>query len=92
MGAYLDGRLLTNGIAFQFHRSLTRQEFGEHGALDVALALKKAGMGRFLGVSGTFPFSNLVEQIEMGVFDAFRIPYSAPQREHEDRFVISSFS
>jgi hypothetical protein len=29
----------------QFHRSLTRQEFGEHGALDVALALKKAGTG-----------------------------------------------
>ena len=90
MGAYLDGRLLTNGIAFQFHRSLTRQEFGEHGALDAALALKKEGKVRFLGVSGTLP--NLVEQIEMGVFDAFQIPYSALQREHEDRFVISSFS
>ena len=33
-------------------------------------------------MSGTLP--NLVEQIEMGVFDAFQIPYSALQREHED--------
>jgi aryl-alcohol dehydrogenase-like predicted oxidoreductase len=65
----------------QFHRSLTRSEFEEHGALEAALALKKAGKVRFIGVSGTLP--NLVEQIEMGVFDAFQIPYSALQREHE---------
>jgi aryl-alcohol dehydrogenase-like predicted oxidoreductase len=66
----------------QFHRSLTRSEFEEHGALDAALALKKAGKVRFIGVSGTLP--NLVEQIEMGIFDAFQIPYSALQREHEE--------
>src|SRR5260370_26467240 len=65
----------------QFHRSLTRSEFEEHGALDAALALKKEGKVRFLGVSGTLP--NLGEQIQMGVFDAFQIPYSAVQREHE---------
>jgi aryl-alcohol dehydrogenase-like predicted oxidoreductase len=66
----------------QFHRSLTRSEFEEHGALEAALALKKAGKVRFIGVSGTLP--NLVEQIEMGVFDAFQIPYSALQRDHEE--------
>lgn len=66
----------------QFHRSLTRSEFEEHGALEAALALKKAGKVRFIGVSGTLP--NLVEQIEMGIFDAFQIPYSALQREHEE--------
>jgi aryl-alcohol dehydrogenase-like predicted oxidoreductase len=66
----------------QFHRSLTRSEFEEHGALEAALALKKAGKVRFIGVSGTLP--NLVEQIEMGSFDAFQIPYSALQREHEE--------
>ncbi len=66
----------------QFHRSLTRSEFEEHGALEAALALKKAGKVRFIGVSGTLP--NLVDQIEMGVFDAFQIPYSALQREHEE--------
>src|SRR5216683_3982175 len=66
----------------QFHRSLTRREFEEHGALEAALALKKEGKVRLVGVSGTLP--NLVEQIEMGVFDAFQIPYSALQREHEE--------
>jgi aryl-alcohol dehydrogenase-like predicted oxidoreductase len=66
----------------QFHRSLTRSEFEEHGALVAALALKQAGKVRFIGVSGTLP--NLIEQIEMGVFDAFQIPYSALQREHEE--------
>ncbi len=66
----------------QFHRSLTRREFEESGALETALALKKEGKVRFIGVSGTLP--NLVEQIEMGVFDAFQIPYSALQREHEE--------
>jgi aryl-alcohol dehydrogenase-like predicted oxidoreductase len=66
----------------QFHRSLTRREFEEHGALEAALALKREGKVRFIGVSGTLP--NLVEPIEMGVFDAFQIPYSALQREHEE--------
>ena len=65
----------------QFHRSLTRSEFEEHGALETALELKKTGKVRFIGVSGTLP--NLFEQLEMGVFDAFQIPYSALQREHE---------
>jgi hypothetical protein len=48
----------------QFHRSLTRREFEEHGALEAALALKREGKVRFIGVSGTLP--NLVEPIEMG--------------------------
>jgi aryl-alcohol dehydrogenase-like predicted oxidoreductase len=65
----------------QFHRSLTRREYEEHGALEAALALKKEGKVRFIGVSGTLP--NLDQQIDMGVFDAFQIPYSAIQREHE---------
>ena len=71
----------------QFHRSLTRNEFGQHGALDTALALKKEGKVRFIGVSGTLP--NLYEQIEMGVFDAFQIPYSALQREHEKHRLVA---
>lgn len=66
----------------QFHRSLTRQEFEEHGALAALQDLQREGKVRFIGVSGTLP--NLAEQIAMGVFDAFQIPYSALQREHED--------
>jgi aryl-alcohol dehydrogenase-like predicted oxidoreductase len=66
----------------QFHRSLTKEEFEKDGALQEALKLRDEGKVRFVGVSGTLP--NLLEQIEMGVFAAFQIPYSALQREHED--------
>jgi aryl-alcohol dehydrogenase-like predicted oxidoreductase len=66
----------------QFHRSLTRREFEEQGALQELQTLQREGTVRCIGVSGTLP--NLDEQIAMGVFDAFQIPYSALQREHED--------
>ena len=66
----------------QFHRSLSRQEFDAEGALGEALALRDEGKVRFVGVSAVLPTLN--EQIDMGVFDAFQIPYSALQREHED--------
>jgi aryl-alcohol dehydrogenase-like predicted oxidoreductase len=66
----------------QFHRSLTRAEFEKDGALQETLKLKAEGKVRFIGVSGTLP--NLIEQIATGVFDAFQIPYSALQRDHED--------
>jgi aryl-alcohol dehydrogenase-like predicted oxidoreductase len=72
----------------QFHRSLTRHELEKDGALQEALKLKGEGKVRFLGVSGTLP--NLVEQIEMGVFDAFQIPYSALQRDHEDVITLAA--
>lgn len=72
----------------QFHRSLTQREFEAEGALQTLLDLQREGKVRFIGVSGTLP--NLDEQIGMGVFDAFQIPYSALQREHED--VISRAS
>lgn len=65
----------------QFHRSLTPQEFEQDGALQEALKLKAEGKVRFLGVSGILP--NLTAQLGMGVFDAFQIPYSALQRDHE---------
>jgi aryl-alcohol dehydrogenase-like predicted oxidoreductase len=66
----------------QFHRSLTPDEFREHGALQELQKLQQEGKVRFIGVSGTLP--NLDAQVGMGVFDAFQIPYSALQREHED--------
>jgi len=66
----------------QFHRSLTLQEFEAEGALQELLKLKSEGKVQFIGVSGVLP--NLEQQTESGVFDAFQIPYSALQREHED--------
>jgi aryl-alcohol dehydrogenase-like predicted oxidoreductase len=66
----------------QFHSSPSRQQLEEHGALAELQKLQSEGKVRFIGMSGTLP--NLTEQIAMGVFDAFQIPYSAIQREHED--------
>ena len=65
----------------QFHRSLTPREFEQDGALAAALELRDEGKVRFIGVSGTLP--NLDDQIAMGVFDIFQIPYSILQRDHE---------
>jgi aryl-alcohol dehydrogenase-like predicted oxidoreductase len=65
----------------QFHRSLTQKEFEKDGALQEALKLRDEGKVRFVGVSGTLP--NMREQVRMGVFDAFQVPYSALQRDHE---------
>jgi aryl-alcohol dehydrogenase-like predicted oxidoreductase len=72
----------------QFHRSLTQKEFEEQGALQELQKLQGEGKVRFLGVSGTLP--NLFEQIDMGVFDAFQIPWSAVQRDHEKAIEAAS--
>jgi aryl-alcohol dehydrogenase-like predicted oxidoreductase len=45
------------------------------------VALRAEGKIRFIGMSGTLP--NLTDHIAMGVFDAFQIPYSALERDHE---------
>jgi len=66
----------------QFHRSLTPEEFDAEGALSEALAIRDEGKVRFVGVSGFLP--NLDAQVDMGVFDAYQIPYSALQRDNED--------
>jgi len=65
----------------QFHRSLTQQEYEQDGALQEALKIKAEGKTRFLGVSAILP--HMVEHISMGCFDAFQVPYSALQRDHE---------
>jgi aryl-alcohol dehydrogenase-like predicted oxidoreductase len=66
----------------QFHHTPSKAELEEHGGLDALLQLKAQGKVRFIGMSGTLP--NLEEQIGMGVFDVFQIPYSALERKHED--------
>jgi aryl-alcohol dehydrogenase-like predicted oxidoreductase len=66
----------------QFHHSLDRAELEADGALDELLRLRDEGKTRFVGISGTLP--KIVELIDMGVFDAFQVPYSAVERAHED--------
>jgi aryl-alcohol dehydrogenase-like predicted oxidoreductase len=65
----------------QVHMSPSRAVLEEHDAVAELQALRDEGKVRFIGMSGTLP--NLVDHIEMGVFDAFQIPYSALEREHE---------
>lgn len=72
----------------QFHASPSPQELESEGALQALLALRDEGKVRFVGMSGTLP--NLLEQIKMGVFDAFQIPYSALEREHEEAVALAS--
>ena len=65
----------------QFHASPSQAALQHEGGLEALLQLQQQGKVRFVGVSGTLP--NLPEQIRMGVFDVFQIPYSALQPEHE---------
>lgn len=72
----------------QFHASPSRAELEQEGALSELVKLQSEGKVRFLGMSGILP--NLEDHIAMGVFDAFQIPYSALQREHEDAIARAS--
>jgi aryl-alcohol dehydrogenase-like predicted oxidoreductase len=64
----------------QFHSSPSKAQLEEYGGLAALQELQRQGKVRFIGISGTIP--NLNEQIEMGVFDSFQIPYSALERQH----------
>ena len=66
----------------QLHASPSKEVLEENGTIEAMKELQAQGKVRFLGMSGTIP--NLAEHIEMGVFDAFQIPYSSVQREHEE--------
>jgi aryl-alcohol dehydrogenase-like predicted oxidoreductase len=66
----------------QFHASPARTTLEDNDSVAELEALRDEGKVRFLGMSGTLP--NLTDHIAMGVFDAFQIPYSAVEREHED--------
>jgi aryl-alcohol dehydrogenase-like predicted oxidoreductase len=65
----------------QLHSSPSKEQLEEHDGLQALQDLQRQGKVRYIGMSGTIP--NLKEQIEMGVFDAFQIPYSALERQHE---------
>ena len=66
----------------QFHMSPSPAALAEHDALEELSTMRDEGKLRFIGISGVLP--ELPRQIAMGVFDAFQIPYSAVEREHEE--------
>jgi aryl-alcohol dehydrogenase-like predicted oxidoreductase len=65
----------------QFHGSPSPQQLAATDALEALAGLQRAGKVRFIGMSSTLP--DLEAFIALGVFDAFQIPYSVLQREHE---------
>jgi aryl-alcohol dehydrogenase-like predicted oxidoreductase len=65
----------------QFHTSPSRDEMETEGALDALRELQREGKVRFIGSSSTLP--HMADHIDMGVFDAFQVPYSLLDRSHE---------
>jgi len=66
----------------QVHMSPSRAQMEADDTIETLASLRDEGKTRFVGMSGILP--NLPDQIAMGVFDVFQIPYSLVQREHED--------
>ena len=75
-------RLRTDHIdLLQLHFGPTLEELERTAAIETLLELKQSGKVRFIGSSSMLP--NLDDHIALGVFDAFQIPYSALQPEHD---------
>jgi aryl-alcohol dehydrogenase-like predicted oxidoreductase len=66
----------------QVHMSPSRATLEENRTVEALRELRAEGKLRFIGMSGILP--DLPDHIAMNVFDAFQIPYSAVQRDHED--------
>ena len=66
----------------QVHMSPSRQVLEENQTVETLRELQGEGKIRFIGMSGILP--DLAGHLAMNVFDAFQIPYSAVQRDHED--------
>jgi aryl-alcohol dehydrogenase-like predicted oxidoreductase len=66
----------------QVHMSPSVEQLNENHTVETLQTLQTEGKIRFIGMSGILP--NLPGHIAMNVFDAFQIPYSAVQRDHED--------
>ncbi len=75
-------RLRTDHIdLLQLHFGPTPEELERTGAVETLIGLQQSGKVRFIGSSSMLP--NLDDHIALGVFDAFQIPYSALQPEHD---------
>jgi aryl-alcohol dehydrogenase-like predicted oxidoreductase len=76
-------RLATDRIDLvQVHMSPSKATLEENRTVETLKELQAEGKVRFIGMSGILP--DLPDHIAMNVFDAFQIPYSAVQRDHEN--------
>jgi aryl-alcohol dehydrogenase-like predicted oxidoreductase len=66
----------------QVHMSPSKAVLAENHTVEMLKELRAEGKVRFIGMSGILP--DLPDHIAMNVFDAFQIPYSAVQRDHEN--------
>jgi aryl-alcohol dehydrogenase-like predicted oxidoreductase len=66
----------------QVHMSPSRATLESSRTIEALKELQAEGKVRFIGMSGILP--NLPDHLAMNVFDAFQIPYSAVQRDHEN--------
>ena len=66
----------------QVHMSPSTDTMAAGHTVETLQDLQAEGKIRFIGMSGILP--NLPDQIALGVFDVFQIPYSAVQRDHEE--------
>jgi aryl-alcohol dehydrogenase-like predicted oxidoreductase len=76
-------RLKTDHLdLIQFHQSPSLDELRAEEAIEVLREFQQAGKVRFIGSSSILP--NIVDHIDLGVFDVLQVPYSALEREHEE--------
>ena len=62
--------------------SPSREALEENRTVETLRELRNEGKIRFIGMSGILP--HLADHLAMNAFDAFQIPYSAVQRDHEN--------
>jgi aryl-alcohol dehydrogenase-like predicted oxidoreductase len=66
----------------QVHMSPSRATLERNHTVETLQELRDEGKVQFIGMSGILP--DLPDHLAMNVFDAFQIPYSAVQRDHEN--------
>ena len=64
----------------QVHSSPSVEDMARGGTIEALQRLKERGDVRWIGMSGTLP--HLDDHVDLGVFDAFQIPYSLLEPEH----------
>lgn len=70
----------------QIYISPSRSVIEKEGVIETLRQLKAEGKTRWIGISSTLP--NLVDHIDLGVFDVFQIHYLALERQHENYLPI----
>ena len=66
----------------QLHFSPARELLEREGAIETLQGLRREGKVRHIGCSSILP--NIMDHIEMGVFDVLQVPYSILQPEHSE--------